>query len=43
MKGEYWTERNTTGIIEMAYWKSEKLDYYPDDLGEHPVSKNENL
>ena len=43
MKGEYWTERNTTGIIEMTYWKSEKLDYYPDDLGEHPVSKNEGL
>lgn len=39
LKGEYWTERNTTGIIEMSYWKPEKLDYFPDDIGKHPVSE----
>jgi hypothetical protein len=32
LKGEYWTDRNTIGIIEMFYWKSEKLDYFPEDL-----------
>lgn len=38
LDGEYWTERNTTGSIEMEYWKSEKLDNFPDELGIHPVS-----
>ncbi|MFC1596217.1 hypothetical protein ACFL4D_02920 [Candidatus Margulisiibacteriota bacterium] len=37
--GEYWTGRKTTGQIEMTYWKKERLDYYPEELGEHPVSK----
>ncbi len=38
LDGEYWTERNTTGSIDMEYWKSEKLDNFPDELGAHPVS-----
>jgi hypothetical protein len=36
--GEYWTERTTTGSINMEYWKSEKLDNFPEELGIHPVS-----
>ena len=38
LKGEYWTGRKTTGEIEMSFWKKEKHDSYPDNLGEHPVS-----
>lgn len=37
--GEYWTWRKTTGNIEMAYWKKEKLEIYPNELGTHPVSE----
>ena len=40
LKGEYWTGRKTTGEVRLEFWKKEKLDYYPDELGEHPVSKN---
>lgn len=37
--GVYWTGRKTTGDIEMDFWKKEKLEEFPKDLGEHPVSK----
>ena len=37
--GEYWTGRKTTGTINLKFWKKEQLDKYPDNLGEHPVSK----
>jgi hypothetical protein len=37
--GEYWTGRKTTGQIEMNYWKKEKVDYYPEEIGAHPVSE----
>lgn len=37
--GEYWTGRKTTGHIEMTFWKEEKLEHYPTELGVHPVSK----
>jgi len=37
--GEYWTGRKTTGNIEMTYWKKEKLEIYPTELGTHPVSE----
>lgn len=37
--GEYWTGRKTTGVVELVFWKNEKFDKYPDNLGEHPVSK----
>lgn len=38
--GKYWTERQTTGDIELEFWKKEKYQEYPDEIGEHPVSKN---
>ena len=38
LKGEYWAGRKTTGQIEMSFWKSERLDFYPEELGGHPVS-----
>lgn len=37
--GEYWTGRKTTGHIEVTFWKKELLDYYPVELGSHPVSE----
>jgi len=36
--GEYWTERKTTGSIELEFWKKELYDKYPEELGKHPVS-----
>lgn len=39
LSGEYWTGRKTTGEIKVEFWKKEKLNYYPDDLGTHPVSE----
>lgn len=38
LEGEYWTERLTTGTIKLEFYKTEKLDFFPDDLGIHPVS-----
>jgi len=38
LKGEYWTGRKTTGDIEMEFWKKERLDDYPSNLGKHPVT-----
>jgi hypothetical protein len=37
--GNYWTERQTTGKVELTFWKQERLEKYPDELGEHPVSE----
>jgi len=37
--GEYWTGRKTTGNIEMDFWKKEKLEFYPTEIGTHPVSE----
>jgi len=39
INGEYWTGRKTTGHIEMTFWKKEILEYYPKELGAHPVSE----
>lgn len=39
MNGEYWTGRKTTGLVEMTFWKKEKLEYYPEEMGAHPVSE----
>jgi hypothetical protein len=36
--GEYWTGRKTTGIIEMRFWKKDKVTTFPTDLT-HPVSE----
>ena len=38
LKGSYWTGRETTGDIEMSFWKKELVDSYPEELGMHPVS-----
>ena len=40
--GEYWTQRKTTGSIELEFWTIEKKDSIPDDLGNHPVSSLRN-
>ncbi|MBF8964053.1 hypothetical protein I0P70_12425 [Pontibacter sp. FD36] len=40
--GGYWTGRKTTGHIEVEFWKDEKLDSYPSELGPHPVSSIRN-
>lgn len=37
LEGEYWTERLTNGTIKLEFYKKEKLNLYPDDLGVHPV------
>jgi hypothetical protein len=40
--GRYWTERLTKGEIVLQYYSVELLDELPEDLGEHPVTENEN-
>lgn len=37
--GEYWTARKTTGNIELSFWKKKRIDNYPKELGNHPVSQ----
>lgn len=39
MNGDYWTGRETTGSVELEFWKNEHLEKYPEELGEHPVTK----
>ena len=39
LKGGYWTGRKTTGIIEMHFWKKERINSYPREIGPHPVSE----
>ena len=39
LEGEYWTGRKTTGDIEMSFWKKEKINSYPKEMGPHPVSE----
>lgn len=39
LKGGYWTGRKTTGIIEMHFWKKERINSYPREIGTHPVSE----
>lgn len=43
LDGEYWTSRETTGIIKLEFWKKEKLDSYPEEIGEHPMSNTRTL
>ena len=40
--GRYWTERLTKGEIFLEYRSKELLEELPEDLGEHPVTENEN-
>ena len=37
--GGYWTGRKTTGTIEMHFWKKERIDAFPQEIGTHPVSE----
>jgi len=36
LKGIYWTTRETTGDVVLSKRCNERLDDFPDDLGEHP-------
>jgi hypothetical protein len=40
--GRYWTERLTKGEIVLEYHSKALLEELPEDLGEHPVTENEN-
>jgi hypothetical protein len=40
--GEYWTGRKTTGNVKLDFWKSNLIEIYPNDMGEHPVSLTRN-
>lgn len=40
LSGQYWTERQTNGQVELEFWKKKKLQMYPDELGAHPVSNS---
>ena len=40
--GRYWTERLTKGEIILGYHSKELLEELPEDLGEHPITENEN-
>lgn len=42
LNGDYWTGRETTGRVELEFWKKTYLEKYPVELGEHPVSKMRN-
>ncbi len=37
--GVYWTERETTGAINLKFWKKDFIDKFPNSFGEHPVGK----
>lgn len=38
LSGDYWTGRETTGRVELEFWKTEHLEKYPEELGNHPVT-----
>lgn len=40
LEGRYWTERKTTGEINLTFSRTEILDRLPDDLLSHPMSAN---
>jgi hypothetical protein len=37
LRGTYWTSRKTTGEVELIFHYRERLDEYPNYLGEHPM------
>lgn len=43
LKGRYWTERKTTGEIELSFHSKEILEEIPDSVGTHPVTEAENV
>ncbi|WP_189517174.1 hypothetical protein [Kushneria pakistanensis] len=42
LAGRYWTERLTKGEIALEYHSKDLLEELPEDLGEHPVTEEEN-
>jgi hypothetical protein len=42
LAGRYWTERLTKGEIALEFYSEELLEELPGDLGEHPVTEDEN-
>jgi hypothetical protein len=38
LKGIYWTTRKSTGDVVLTKRCEERLDDFPDDLGEHPMT-----
>lgn len=38
LEGEYWTQRQTTGAVELKFYSKELLDELPSDVPSHPVS-----
>lgn len=38
LEGEYWTERNTTGSVELTYRTKDLLDELPSDKPKHPMT-----
>lgn len=41
LEGEYWTQRQTTGTVTLAFRTHELLDEMPSDLPTHPVTFGE--
>ncbi len=41
LKGEYWTQRQTTGTVTLTFRGSALLDEMPSDIPPHPVSGGE--
>lgn len=39
--GRYWTERKTTGEIQLEFYSKEMIEEIPADFGEHPASTND--
>lgn len=39
LNGDYWTGRKTTGRVDLVFWQNKYVEKYPEELGEHPVSK----
>lgn len=42
LNGEYWTQRKTTGAVNLDFLTKELLDEIPSDLPVHPVAANKN-
>ena len=40
MSGRYWTERKTTGEVNLRLHTTEMLDALPKSLGDHPVTED---
>ncbi len=38
LKGHYWTERKSTGEIILTFLTKNRLDEFPAELGQHPMS-----